>query len=563
MSDNNYWSRRGVARRLSRRRMLRGAAVGAAGIAGAVLIGCGDNEDATSTPDDPDGGGNGGGGSTTTATAAPTDTSPQRGGVITTGISSNNFFQLDPVTGTGGDEHQFLWMVYDNLVGYDETLTPQVSRSLAESWEVEDDVTLVFRLRPGVKFHDGSDLTAEEVKWHIERARDLDIAVTAQDTQFIENVESVDELTSRWTFSQPFAPMLRILGDRPGMLVSRKQVEATDEFQARHPVGTGAMRFVEEIDGDRIVVEANEEYWKTGAPLVDGVVMRFGVTPDQKINGLLAGDLDIIDGPDPNQLDTLREAGLTVQNIPTNALQRTWLNMNREPWNNVHLRRAVNWAVDREQLNELVYNGIHTPAHFGFFGPALGDDHDPGFEGYRFDPERVRAELSLAGMDDGFEYDVNTSSNPLSIEKDELIQAQYAQFGIVRNIIPKPSPDFYTEFWDLNVGAHSSGMSVRADVWQQISFVANGDGFSKNVLPDPSDEFRAPIDAALSKAAAAFDPEERKIALGELNQAYMDAAWGVDYLYSSYQVAHKPEINYIARGEGKFHFGQDDISWNA
>ncbi|MBT5774814.1 MAG: ABC transporter substrate-binding protein [Dehalococcoidia bacterium] len=450
-------------------------------------------------------------------------------------------------------------MVYDNLVGYDETLTPQASRSLAESWEIPDETTLIFKLRPGITFHDGSPVTADEVKWHIERARDLDIAVTAQDTQFIANVETVDELTSKWTLSQPFAPLIRILGDRPGMLVSRKQVEATDEFQGRHPVGTGAMKFVEEIDGDRIVVEANENYWKEGAPLVDGVVMRFGVTPDQKINGLLAGDLDIIDAPDPNQLDVLRDAGMTVQNIPTNALQRTWLNMNKAPWDNVHLRRAVNYAVDREELNKLVYNGVHTPASFGFMGPALGADHDPNFEGFKFDPEKVRAELSLAGFPDGFEYEVNTSANPLSLEKDELIQAQYAQFGIVRNIIPKPSPDYYTEFWDLNVGAHSSGMSVRADVWQQISFVANANGFSKNVLPDENDEFRKAIDEALSRTAAAFDPEERKVEIQKLNQAYMDSAWGVDYLYSSYQVAHKPEIVYTARGEGKFHFGQDDI----
>ncbi|MDA0353615.1 MAG: ABC transporter substrate-binding protein [Chloroflexi bacterium] len=546
MTESNYWlgSR---SRKLSRRSMLRGAVIGGAGLAGAVLVGCGDDDEAS-------------GG---TGTDAPSEAVAARGPVVTTGISSNNFFQLDPVTGTGGDEHQFLWMVYDNLVGYDETLTPQLSRSLAESWETPDELTLVFKLRPNLKFHDGSAVTADEVKWHIERARDLDIAVTAQDIQFIENVETVDELTSRWTLSQPFAPLIRILGDRAGMLVSRKQVEATDEFQGRHPTGTGAMKFVEEIDGDRIVLEANNEYWKPNAPRVDGIVMRFGVTPDQKINGLLAGDLDIIDAPDPNQLDTLTGAGLVVQNIPTNGLTRTWINMNKDPWTNVHLRRALNWAVDKEQLNDLVFNGLNTPAHFGFLGPALGSDHDPNFEGYRFDPEKVRAELSLAGFPDGFEYEVNTSSNPLSIEKDELIQAQYAQFGIVRNIIPKPSPDFYTEFWDLNVGSHSSGMSVRADVWQQIAYIANANGFSKNVLPGPDDEFRIRIDEALAKSAAAFDPEERKAALGELNRAYVDAAWGVDYLYNSYQVAHKPEIDYVARGEGKFHFGQDDIGWKA
>ena len=101
--------------------MLRGAAIGGAGVAGAVLIGCGGDDDATATPD----AGGGGGAATAAPTEAPSGGAPELGPVVTTGVGSNNFFQLDPVTGTGGDEHQFLWQVYDNLVGYDETLTPQ------------------------------------------------------------------------------------------------------------------------------------------------------------------------------------------------------------------------------------------------------------------------------------------------------------------------------------------------------------------------------------------------------------------------------------------------------
>ena len=231
------------------------------------------------------------------------------------------------------------------------------------------------------------------------------------------------------------------------MLISPTKLANSDDFQNREPTGAGAQKFVEELDGDRLVVEANDDYWKPNAPLVDGVIMHLGVLADQKVNGLLAGDLDIIDYPDPAELGTLEDAGMTVQQVPTNGLTRTWLNMNLEPWTNVHLRRAINWAVDKDELNDLVFNGIHTPTHWGFIGPALGPDHDPDFDGYRYNPEKVREELALAGFPDGFEYDVNTHNSPLAIAKDELIQAQYARFGIVRNIKPKPSPDFYTEFW--------------------------------------------------------------------------------------------------------------------
>jgi ABC-type transport system substrate-binding protein len=468
---------------------------------------------------------------------------------------------MDPITGTGGDEHQFLWSVYDNLVRNDQSLTPTKSRSLAENWETPDKTTLVFNLRKGVTFHDGSAFNADELKWHLERARDLEGAVTAQDLGYLENVETIDDYTTKVTLSQPFAPLLRMLGDRPGMVVSRKQVEATDQFQGRNPVGTGAFAFVEELEGDRVVLKANDNYWMEGAPKVDGLVYQFGVDSDQKVNAMLSGDLDIVDNPDPNQLETLEAAGITVAKQPTNAKIRTWLNMNMEPWTNVHLRRALNYAVDRDELNNLVYGGLHTPATTGFFGPALGDtDYDPDFVGFNFDPQRVAAELSLAGYPDGFEYDVNTSNAPLNLAKDELIQAQYAKLGIKRNIIPKVSPDYYMEFWEEQIGAHSSGMSVRPDVWQQIAYIVNANGKSSGVLPGPDDEFRKAIDAAMSAVGEAYDPEDRKKAMSQLNQAYVDSAWGVDYLNSTYTVAMQKNITYTPSAIGKFYFGNGDIA---
>ena len=483
----------------------------------------------------------------------------ERGRAIVTGIGSDNLFGLDPITGTGGDEHQFVWMVYDTLVGVDADLVPDQSRSLAEFWEIPDDLTFVFTIRPDVRFHDGAPLNAEAVKWHIERARDLDISVAAQDTQLIGDVESVDELTSTWHMDEPFAPLLRMLSDRAGMLVSPKKVMETDDFQNREPTGAGAMVFVEEVESDRLVVKANEDYWMENSPLIDGVTMRLGVQGDQKVNGLLAGDLDIIDGPDPSQLSVIEDAGLTLKGRPSNSLRRTWWNMNMEPWNNPHLRRAVNWAVNRPQINDLVSNGIHTPAHFGLIGPALGD-HNPDFEGYSFNPDKVREELALAGHPDGFEYEVNTNGSiPTWVEEDQLISAQLSEFGIVRNLVPKPSPDYYREFWDLQTNSHSSGMSMRPDVWQQMGFIINANGFSKHVLPGPDDPLRQRIDAAILAAAAAFDPAERAEAMNELNAAYIDAAWGIEYYYSAYYVGMQPDIEYTPQAIAKFKLGQNNV----
>ena len=544
MSD--YWAKK----KLSRRGVLRGAALGGAGLTGAALIGCGSDDEESSSASTSS--------SSSSSSAAPAVA--KRGRVIQTGIGSSNFSQLDPITGTGGDEHQLLWSVYDNLVRTDQSLSPVQSRSLAETWETPDKTTLVFNLRKGVKFHDGSDFNADELKWHLDRARTLEGAVTGQDLQYMENVEAVDESTVRVTLSQPFAPLLRMLGDRPGMVVSRKQVEATDQFQGRHPVGTGAFEFVEELEGDRIVLKANENYWMDGAPKVDGIVYQFGVNADQKVNGLLAGDLDIVDAPDPNQIETLEAAGITVLKQATNAKTRTWFNMNMAPFDNVHVRRALNWGVDREELNNLVYGGLHNPATTGFFGPALGPDHDPDFEGFTYDPQRALAELSLAGYPDGLEYDVNCSNAPLAVALQELIQAQYAKIGIKRNIFPKPGPDFYMEWFELQVSSQSSGMSARPDVWQQIAYIVAADGKSKDVLPGPDDAFRQAIDKGLAAVGEAYDPEDRKAAMAQLAEAYHESAWGVDYFNNTYLTAMQKNITYTPSAIGKFYFGNDDIA---
>ena len=378
--------------------------------------------------------------------------------------------------------------------------------------------------------------------------------------QFIESVDTPDEQTAVFHMSQPFAPLLRILGDRAGMVVSPRAIEEKDVYLDRSPVGAGAFRFVEEIVDDRLVFEAFDDYWQPGHPKINKITWHLGRTSDQAINGMIAGEYNAQFSPDSAQVDRLIDAGLDYSTRPTNWTQRYWLNMRMEPWTNPHLRRAVNWGVDKQALLDTVWNGQGIPAHWGWLGPATGPDHDPNYEGYVFNPEKVREELALAGHPDGFEFEMNTFSGAQAIAHDEFIAASLAQFGITAKLNPKPSPAFWREFWDLEVSGHSSSMSVRADVWQQLAFVHDPLSQSRNVVPEDTSDDRVEIERLLAEVGAEFDAEQRFVKIQELNRAMDTAAWGLNFFHHFARTAHAPNVSYPLFADAKPHWGQGDVT---
>src|SRR5215207_591311 len=168
-SRDNYWLRMG-ARPLRRRRFL--TVLGGGGLAGAVLAACGgDSEPSSSATQAPAGTQAQAGVATIGATSGA---QPRRGGTLT--INGTNFSKLEAVTGTGGNDHQYLWAVFDNLVSYAKDFAPDPKRSLAQAWENPDPLTWIFKLRPGVKFHDGTPFNAEAVKANFTYATDPNVA---------------------------------------------------------------------------------------------------------------------------------------------------------------------------------------------------------------------------------------------------------------------------------------------------------------------------------------------------------------------------------------------------
>ena len=356
----------------------------------------------------------------------------------------------------------------------------------------------------------------------------------------------------------PFSPLLRVLGDRAGMLLAPSAFDRINMPNSREaPVGTGAFTYVDEdLDGP-YAQQFFPEYWQDGAPRVERLTFSQSIEPTQQVNGLLTGEFDFLASIEPEDLSRVEDAGKSISIRETNALGFIYLNPNLEPWGNIHLRQALNHAIDRDKFVEVVYDNLNTANHWGSLGPALEGIHDPDEILIRHDPERVREELELAGQPDGFEFDMNIPGT--AITGAEFIQANLAQYGITLNIVVKPAPDYYLEFFEKRVNTFMSGMSVRADPWQQLAFLGRADGPYDFMLP-PGDR-DAEVQAAFQKVTEIFDPEPRAEAFRELNRVIVSRAWHIHTHYWSSVYAHDPALEFEHFGDGKPHFGQKDVGW--
>ena len=186
--------------RFTRRRLLKGSTVVAGGFLAATVVGCGDDNDGTS-PSVPAG-----------SSPNPTAQSSIRPGGSVSAVVPEPA-DLNPHTGIGGNEHQTLWMMHDNLIAYVDKSVPQGELSLAETWEIVSPTVIVLHLRNGVKFHDGTDLTAEVVRYNLELVLDpATAAVSRGQISPIQKIDTPDSRTVRLTLSKPSASLILALG---------------------------------------------------------------------------------------------------------------------------------------------------------------------------------------------------------------------------------------------------------------------------------------------------------------------------------------------------------------
>lgn len=337
---------------------------------------------------------------------------------------------LDPTSAAAGAIDSVLYSnVFEGLTRFGPD--GSILRGLAESWEIsEDGKTYTFKLQSGVKFHDGTEMTAEDVKFSLDRARSDD-SQNAQKALFtgIESVEVVDPQTVAVTLSAPNGSLLFNLAWGDAVIVAPESIENIKT----NPIGTGAFRFSNWVQGDRIDLEKNADYWGTPAKL-DNVTFKFISDPTAAFAAVMAEDVNAFVGfPAPENLPQF-EADPRFQVLVGSTEGETILSTNNKlpPLDNVKVREAIAHAIDRQAIIDGAMFGYGTPigTHFAPHNP----DYVDLTANSAYDPELSKKLLAEAGYPDGFTTTLKLPPPSYARRGGEIIAAQLRAVGIETEI---------------------------------------------------------------------------------------------------------------------------------
>ena len=387
---------------------------------------------------------------------------------------------------------------------------------LATAWQWSDDRrALTLKLRPGLKFQNGEIFDAAAVKWNITRYQTSPRSKRISQLKPITNVVVVDPLTVRFELAAPYAPLLMLLADRPGMMLAPRATEQAGPDLTEAPVCLGPYRFVRRIAQDRTILERNPNDWDPSRVGVDEV--QFVTVPDASVRliSLRTGQLDLMERVATTDLDTLRsDIRLMLVTKPGIGYQSLQFNLAHGPQSDSPLRdplvrEAFEASIDREALNQVVFSGQYSANNQP--EPIGGTYFDPAFPVPPADIPRAKALLKQAGQPHP-SFTLQLSNDPVSAQTGEVIQAMAAEAGFdVKIQLAEPVALFAAA--DRGEFQAISGIwSGRPDPDQNISIWVASNGFLNR-----GNYSNKTLDAILAKATETIDVEERK-------QLYHEAA---------------------------------------
>ncbi|API56216.1 peptide ABC transporter substrate-binding protein (plasmid) [Rhizobium leguminosarum] len=370
---------------------------------------------------------------------------PKQGGDIVV-TYKDDITTLDPAIGYDWVNWSMIKSLYSRLMDYAPG-TPNPVPSLAESFSVSPDgLTYTFKLHKGVKFSNGREVVASDVKYSIERAVDPKTQgsgagffgaikgfedETGGKTTTLSGIETPDDSTVIFNLSRPDATFLHVLAINFASVVPKEAVEAAAGDFGKKPVGSGTFILKDWTIGQQLVFERNKDYFVKGVPYIDSFKVEVGQEPLVALLRLQKGEVDIAgDGIPPAKFLEIKNSADGAQMIVDGEQLHTGyitLNTKVKPFDNVKVRQALNMAINKERITRIL-NGRATPANQPL--PPLMPGYDKSFTGYAYDVAKAKALLAEAGYPDGFEtvlYSTNTDPQPRIAQ---AIQQDLAAVGV-------------------------------------------------------------------------------------------------------------------------------------
>ncbi len=366
---------------------------------------------------------------------------PQYGGTLTLADLSDGQ-SLDPHVVTDAASMRYIENMYNTLFRYKNGTYGELEGDLVKDYTIsEDGKVYTFNLHEGVLFHNGDELTSEDVKYSIERI--IDKEVRAAQFASIESIETPAPNTVVFNLSEPVAPLLTFLAYPVNAIVNQTVVEENGGSLDNADAGSGPFKLVEWKKDQALTLEKNENYFKEGKPYLDKVVWRSIPDETSRTTALRNKEIDIVLQVSPKDVALLgKEEGLKVESVTGTYWEYLGLNVTEGPLADKKVRQAIAWAIDREALNNVIKfgqasvltNGPIPPGHWAHNEEAVYPNRDL---------EKAKALLKEAGYENGLSLTLKTSPNKPQVQAGQVIKQQLEEVGINVELLSQEKSVFF------------------------------------------------------------------------------------------------------------------------
>lgn len=460
-------------------------------------------------------------------------------------VGTNGPQAMDPATSVVACEAEMLRWVYDTLIRLkpDGTFAP----GLAESWESPDPSTFTMHLRHGVKFQDGTDFNADAVKAEITRAQTLKTSTQVGSLSAISSIDTPDEFTVTLHLSKPRAGILpSIFTGIAGMIPSPKAVAAAgDTYGANGASGAGPWAFDSLTPTADLHVTAWDGYWDKANRYLAGIDMLGGASEFQT-KRIESGELQYATMKDvqlPEAQEGKKNGDVDFKLTPTAQYAEIYINWTKAPFDNILVRQALEYSLDRELLAKSLTQGSATASSQPL--PTTSLAYDKSLEGmYPYDPAKAKDLLKQAGFPNGITVDVGAINYPYYTTLSQAVQDMVKDSGFTFNLVTVAPADINNRLYklkDLPVAITAFAGNSDPGLTLEAKFSSTGNSNPAGTTADG-------IDALLAKGAGSVDQAVRSDAYKQVEDLVMKNALSIPIFHNGGLVAYTPKLQGVLKG---------------